>query len=110
MLSLKPRELADLLAQSQESPQDGPLLLDVREPWELAICRIVGSLSIPMQQIPRVMADLDRGRPIVCICHHGIRSFQVARFLEHQGFGRVINLEGGVAAWARDLDPAMATY
>jgi rhodanese-related sulfurtransferase len=110
MLSLKPRDLADLLAAPQESPEHKPLLLDVREPWELTICRIEGSQSIPMQQIPRAIADLDRDRPIVCICHHGIRSFQVARFLEHQGFGRVINLEGGVAAWARDVDPAMATY
>jgi rhodanese-related sulfurtransferase len=110
MLNLRPRELADLLAVPQESPQDTPLLLDVREPWELAICRIDGSVSVPMQQIARALAQLDRGRPVVCICHHGIRSFQVARFLEHQGFDRVINLEGGVAAWARDVDPAMATY
>jgi rhodanese-related sulfurtransferase len=110
MLSLKPRDLAELLAQPQGSPRDRPVLLDVREPWELTICGIEGSISIPMQQIPRAVADLDPERPIVCICHHGIRSFQVARYLEHQGFGRVINLEGGVAAWARDVDPAMATY
>lgn len=110
MRSVKPRELAELLASPVESKQDRPLLLDVREPWELAICRIEGSESIPMQRIPQSLGQIDRQRPIVCICHHGIRSFQVARFLEYQGFTRVINLEGGVAAWARDLDPAMATY
>ncbi len=110
MLSLRPRELADLLASTAESAPDRPLLLDVREPWELAICRIEGSQSIPMQRIPQALAELERERPIVCICHHGIRSFQVARFLEFQGFGRVINLEGGVAAWAREVDPGMATY
>lgn len=110
MLSLRPRELADLLAASAESEVDRPLLLDVREPWELAICRIDGSRSIPMQRIPQALAELDPARPIVCICHHGIRSYQVARFLEYQGFSRVINLEGGVAAWARDVDPAMPTY
>jgi rhodanese-related sulfurtransferase len=110
MLSLRPRELADLLASAPKSPLDQPVLLDVREPWELGICRIEGSLSIPMQQIPRACAELDRERPIVCICHHGIRSYQVARFLERQGFRRVINLEGGVAAWARDVDAEMATY
>ena len=110
MLSLRPRELADLLASTVESAPERPLLLDVREPWELAICRIDGSRSIPMQQIPQALAELERERPIVCICHHGIRSFQVARFLEFQGFGRVINLEGGVAAWAREVDPGMATY
>jgi len=110
MLSLRPRELADLLASTAEPAPERPLLLDVREPWELAICRIEGSEAIPMQRIPQALGELDRERPIVCICHHGIRSFQVARFLEHQGFSRVINLEGGVAAWARDVDPAMATY
>jgi rhodanese-related sulfurtransferase len=110
MLSLRPRELADLLASTVESAPERPLLLDVREPWELAICRIEGSQSIPMQQIPQALAELERERPIVCICHHGIRSFQVARFLEFQGFGRVINLDGGVAAWAREVDPGMATY
>lgn len=63
-----------------------------------------------MGQIPGRLADLDRDRDIVVICHHGIRSYQVARFLAHQGFPLVINLEGGLAAWARDLDPGMATY
>jgi rhodanese-related sulfurtransferase len=63
-----------------------------------------------MNQIPGALDRLDRGRQIVCICHHGIRSYQVARFLEHQGFARVVNLEGGVAAWARDVDPSMPTY
>lgn len=110
MRSLKPRELAELLAAPVESEQERPVLLDVREPWELAICRIEGSESIPMQRIPQSLGRLDRQRPIVCVCHHGIRSFQVARFLEYQGFSRVINLEGGVAAWAREVDPAMATY
>jgi rhodanese-related sulfurtransferase len=106
--NLSPRQVAELL-----DAEDGrPLLLDVREPWELAICRIAGSESVPMGQIPRALSELDRNRDreIVVICHHGIRSFQVARFLEHQGFSRVINLEGGVAAWARDVDPAMPTY
>ncbi len=44
------------------------------------------------------------------ICHHGVRSFAVARFLEQQGFTNVINLDGGVAGWARDVDPTMPTY
>ena len=110
MQSLGPRELVDLLDRDQASPTERPMLLDVREAWELAICGIPGSQSIPMQQIPRALHLLDPQRPIVCICHHGIRSYQVARFLELQGFRRVINLEGGIAAWARDVDPGMATY
>lgn len=106
MRNLSPREVAELLAREGEKP----LLLDVREPWELGICRIQGSESIPMGQIPGALAGLDPEREIVVICHHGIRSLQVARFLERQGVTRVINLAGGVAAWALDLDPRMPTY
>jgi rhodanese-related sulfurtransferase len=53
---------------------------------------------------------LDPQRETVVICHHGVRSFAVARFLEQQGFTNVINLDGGVAGWARDVDPTMPTY
>jgi rhodanese-related sulfurtransferase len=63
-----------------------------------------------MQQVPRALGQFDRDQPIVVICHHGVRSLEVARYLEQQGFSRVINLTGGVAAWASDLDPAMPTY
>jgi rhodanese-related sulfurtransferase len=106
MLNITPNALAERLAAAGE----GPLLLDVREPWELALCRIEGSQSIPMQQIPSAAAQLDPDRETVVICHHGIRSYQVARYLEQRGFSRVINLVGGVAAWARDQDPTMAVY
>jgi rhodanese-related sulfurtransferase len=89
---------------------DRPLLLDVREPWEFAVCRIEGSELVPMSQIVRRLGDLDRERETVVICHHGIRSQQVALYLDHQGFRHIINLQGGVAAWARDVDPEMPTY
>lgn len=108
MQSLSPKALAALLATTPEA--EHPVLLDVREPWELAICRIQGSVHIPMGQIPAAIPQFDPEQAVVCICHHGIRSYQVARFLEHQGLAQVINLEGGVAAWARDVDPSMATY
>lgn len=106
MRRMGPGEVAQLLAADGEPP----VLLDVREPWELAICRIEGSLSIPMGQIPAAVSRLDPSRETVVICHHGIRSYQVARYLEQQGFTRLINLDGGVAAWARDQDPAMPVY
>jgi rhodanese-related sulfurtransferase len=89
---------------------DRPLLLDVREPWEFAICRIDGAELMPMSQIVRRLGELDPKRETVVVCHHGIRSQQVALYLEHQGFERIINLQGGVAAWARDVDPGMPTY
>jgi rhodanese-related sulfurtransferase len=87
-----------------------PLLLDVREPWEFAICRIDGAQLLPMGSIVASLDQLERDRDTVVICHHGIRSQQVAYFLERQGFSRIVNLVGGVAAWARDVDRDMATY
>jgi rhodanese-related sulfurtransferase len=103
-----PKQLAEYL-QACESP---PQLLDVREPWEFARCHIAGSELIPMQQIPLAVdqAQLDPAREIVVICHHGIRSRQVAYYLEHLGFTKLINLEGGVEAWAQDVDPTMERY
>lgn len=106
MLQMTARELHARLLEGGEKP----LLLDVREPWEFNICRLEGSRLLPMRHVVASLDQLDRERETVIICHHGIRSQQVALFLEHRGFSRVINLEGGVAAWARDVDSAMATY
>jgi rhodanese-related sulfurtransferase len=87
-----------------------PLLLDVREPWEYDICHLENSQLIPMRNIPAAIADLDLERETIVICHHGIRSRQVAMFLEHQGFSNVINMEGGMAAWTTHVDRNMPTY
>jgi len=106
MQQLRVKELKALL----DSDQPAPLLLDVREPWEFEICRIEGSTLLPMRQIHSAVEQLDHDRQTVVICHHGIRSQQVALYLEHRGFSQVINLAGGVAAWARDVDAGMATY
>lgn len=89
----------------------GPVsLLDVREPWEFEICRIKGSQLIPMSQLPARLGELDPGRTTVVICHHGVRSLRAAAYLEHCGFADVVNLSGGIDAWARTVDPAMAVY
>lgn len=85
-------------------------VLDVREPWELAICAIDDSLNIAMRDMPARIADVPRDRPVVVVCHHGMRSFQVAAWLRRNGFANVVNLVGGIDAWARSLDPTMATY
>lgn len=92
------------------SAEQRPFLLDVREPWEYGICRIDGSRLIPMRNIPDSLGEMDRERETVVICHHGIRSRQVALYMEQQGFTKVINMEGGVTAWAREVDPAMPIY
>jgi rhodanese-related sulfurtransferase len=87
-----------------------PLLLDVREPWEFATCRIEGSQSMPMNELPKRHGELDLDRPVVCICHHGARSMQVAQFLAARGATDVHNLTGGVAAWAHQVDATFPTY
>jgi rhodanese-related sulfurtransferase len=107
MKTVAARELAEWLADEQRAK---PLLLDVREPWEHQICRIEGAELVPMRTVPARVGELDPDRPIVCFCHHGGRSMQVAMFLERQGFSDVYNLTGGVDAWARQVDPAMPTY
>lgn len=107
MRDLSATELRNHLQQASGA---SPLLLDVREPWEFRICRIEGSQLIPMGQLPAALAQLDPERETVVICHHGIRSRQVAMYLDYQGFSNVINLAGGVDAWARDVDHQMPTY
>ncbi|MFL9924575.1 rhodanese-like domain-containing protein [Herbaspirillum lusitanum] len=100
----------ELAAWIADSERPTPLLLDVREPWENQTCSIEGSTLIPMNTIPGRFAELDEEQPVVCICHHGARSAQVAAFLERQGFTKVANLTGGIHAWATQVDSAMPTY
>jgi rhodanese-related sulfurtransferase len=104
---LSPRELA---AWRSDAAREAPVLVDVREPWEYAICRIEGSQHIPLQTIPARVGELPRDRDLVLICHHGNRSRRAAQWLEHNGFTRLHNLEGGVEGWASDVEPAMARY
>ena len=107
MRQISPAQLAQRLNDAQ---QPAPLLLDVREAWELEICLIEGSVAMPMGSVPARFPELDRDRETVVICHHGGRSAQVCMFLERQGFSSVINLAGGVAGWAAQVDPRMAQY
>ena len=110
MQQISAGELAEWLAAASRNERSAPRLLDVREPWEFEICRIDGAVMMPMAAVPPRVGELDPDAETVVICHHGVRSFQVALFLEHHGFSSVINLAGGVAAWAREVDPAMPTY
>ena len=107
MQQITPTELAAWLADEH---RESPLLLDVREPWEFQTCHIEGSLAMPMALVPERQQELPDDRAIVCICHHGARSLQVAYFLERAGFENVINLAGGVDAWALQVDRSMPTY
>ncbi len=87
-----------------------PALLDVRETWEYEICHIDNSVNISMSQIPARMAEFNPEQEIVVICHHGMRSLQVASYLESHGYTNISNLAGGIDAWARTVDPSMAQY
>lgn len=98
------------LTESTAGTRAKPQLLDVREPWELDVCRIPDAKSMPMRSVPARFMELDRDAETVVICHHGARSYQVAMFLEQQGFSKVLNLYGGVAAWAQQVDSTMPTY
>jgi len=106
MQQMTPAQLRDHLGRV-ETP---PLLLDVRENWEFDICSIDDSILIPMGQIPAKLDQIEPDQEIVVICHHGIRSANVCRYLEHQGYEQMINLSGGVDAWAKDIDINMAVY
>lgn len=107
MQHLRAQELADWLADKDKS---APLLLDVREPWEYEHCHLPGSRLMPMQQVPSDWQLLDEEAEIVVICHHGMRSMQVAQFLESNGFTQVANVQGGIHAWATEHDNRVPVY
>ena len=90
--------------------REGALLLDVREASEVATCAVAGSRHIPMRQIPEILPTLPRDRLILVLCHVGVRSLRVTQFLRANGFARVSNVAGGIAAWAEQIDPALARY
>jgi rhodanese-related sulfurtransferase len=103
--SITPRDLKSRLDRGE------PLaLVDVREPDEHALCAIPGSRLIPMDEIPRRMGEIDPDVETVVVCHHGIRSAHVIAHLESRGFRNLVNLRGGIDAWALEVVPTMRTY
>ncbi len=109
---VRPAQLPDWFAATPDAGR--PLVLDVREPWELQTASVAPEgfdlLSIPMGSVPDRLAELDASRPVACLCHHGMRSLRVAAFLEHHGFERVANISGGIDAWSQERDPAVPRY
>ena len=85
-------------------------LLDVREPHEYTRCQIPGSLHIPMRQIPARLGELPADRPLLVLCHMGVRSMHVTQFLRANGFGQASNIAGGIDAWSETVDPALPRY
>lgn len=95
------------------SAAEAPLLLDVREAWELDTARIEPSTHVPMAEVPDRLEELRAAqgeRDLVVMCHSGVRSRQIASFLNQNGFQQVWNLSGGIDAWSREVDPAVPRY
>lgn len=112
---------AQAATQAQGPDAPGPLVLDVREAHELQLAALRPAadagyelLHIPMNTVPGALDRLDLDRPsqrqIACLCHHGGRSLRVAEYLRHQGFEHVVNISGGIEAWAAQRDPSIPRY
>ena len=107
---VRPSELNEWL----QGQAGAPLVLDVREGWELQTASIRPEgfelRAIPMGEVPARLADLPQDRPLAVLCHHGGRSQRVAMFLEQQGYTRVANIAGGIDAWSQEIDPGVPRY
>jgi rhodanese-related sulfurtransferase len=112
MQQVSPSQFNDWRQQASTVGQ--PLILDVRETWECQLASIAPEgcevLIMPMQTIPDRLSELDKTRPIACLCHHGGRSMQVASFLEHHGFENITNISGGIHAWSSQVDANVPVY
>jgi len=85
-------------------------LLDVREPYEVMISHLDGALHIPMSELSSRWPEIPRNRPVVVFCHHGYRSSQAIRYLAAQGYTNLVNMQGGIDAWARQVDSSIPQY
>jgi len=104
LAEISPDELKQRLDRGEH-----PVIVDVREPWEIAAASIADTINIPMNDVPARLSELDPDRETIVMCHHGVRSAQVAIYLSRNGFERVINLAGGIDAWS-DIDPKVPRY
>jgi molybdopterin/thiamine biosynthesis adenylyltransferase/rhodanese-related sulfurtransferase len=86
------------------------ILLDVREPYELMLSRLDHTLHIPMSQMSERWREIPRDKPVVVLCHHGVRSANLIHQLQAAGYTNLINMEGGIDAWAKEIDPAIPLY
>ena len=99
--TVDPRALEDI--------RDDVTLVDVREPWEAEIAAIPGAVLLPLGELPERLSEIDRSRPVVLYCHHGIRSAAALRIVQDAGVA-ARHLEGGIDAWSRLVDPTIVRY
>jgi rhodanese-related sulfurtransferase len=104
-LEIMPREVKQRLDRGEKL-----LLIDVREPHEYAVCQIEGSTLIPMGTIPANLQKLDTDEDVICFCHHGMRSMDVANWLRAQGVKSAKSMAGGIDRWSVEIDPKVPRY
>jgi rhodanese-related sulfurtransferase len=104
-LEITPQEVKSRLDRG-----DNLLLVDVREPWEHAQCRIEGAELIPMGSIPANLQKLDSDEDVIFYCHHGMRSLDVANWLRTQGVAHAKSMAGGIDRWSAEIDPKVPRY
>ncbi len=97
------------LARMHDDGEDF-LLLDVREPDEIATASIPWATTIPMGEVPQRLEELPRDKPIAVLCHGGGRSARVTAYLNQNGFPAASNVAGGIDAWSHAVDPSVPTY
>lgn len=100
----------DVVEAARLTKLPSTVLLDVRESYEYADCHVPGSLHIPMGQIPGRLADLPPDRHILVLCHAGVRSLRVTRFLRDNNLPLASNIAGGIAAWAEVDDSELVRH
>jgi len=104
------REISAPELKERRDRGEKPLVIDVREDWELQLARIPDVLHVPMNQVPARLGDLSREAETIVMCHAGGRSLRVAHFLANQGFTNVANLSGGISAWSALVDATVPHY
>lgn len=111
---IRPHELAAWLTTTATATGRAPVVLDVREGWELEAASVKPAgfslVTIPMGDVPGRLAELDPATPVACLCHHGARSLRVAGYLAQNGFDTVANITGGIDAWSGELDTTVPRY
>ena len=104
------REISVEELKARRDRGENPLVIDVREEWELQLARIPDVVHVPMNQLPARLAEFTPDAETIVMCHAGGRSLRVAQFLANQGFTNVANLSGGISAWSQSVDATVPQY
>ena len=104
------QEMTPVELKARIDAGNAPVILDVREPHEVAICRIPGSQAIPLAQLRQRLSELDRDAEIVVHCKSGGRSANAVTLLRASGFGNPRNLSGGILRWINEIEPSLPRY